>query len=301
MFVALEDLALGSRELPAGGRLGRLAEDYLERLVGGRDRISPGDAATALEVLAAYHFDPVEGESLRTNAASLGGHAAGPLVRAVNFHNTPRARADEIERWLLEAAELFAAVGERELDAMLDGPQGEPGKPLLMPVFYEGYRNNYEVALPMLERAGLRGWFFIPTAFIDTPVGEQYDFTRRHYIGLTGEDYPGKRCAMSWDELREVVARGHVVACHTATHCSIFDLRGPEDVRRELVDSRVRLEEELGVEVRTLAWLLGTSFGEDPRADAAVHAAGYRLVVSGAKIQRLPRESPQTGAAAPPR
>ena len=294
MFLALEDLSGSRGESPASGRLGRLAEDYLGRLVAGRNRVSLDDAATALEVLAAHHFDPVEGEDLRSNMATLGGVTAGPLVRAVNFHNTWRAHAVELERWLLEAGERFSAVGEKDLDALLSGlpghlPERFP-KPPLIPVFYEGYRNNYDVALPMLERAGLRGWFFIPTAFIDTPVSRQYAFARSHYIGLSGDDYPGKRCAMSWDELRDVVARGHVVACHTATHCSVFDLANPGDVQRELVDSRRRLEDELGREVRTLAWLLGTSYGEYQRADDAVREAGYRLVVSNTKIQRLPEQ-----------
>lgn len=305
MFLALEDLRAGSGELPGqgpgpSGPLGPLAEEYLERLAAGRKHASLEDAETALEVLAAHHFDPVKGESLRTNVAWLGGLASGPLLRAVNFHNTPRARADELEPWLLRAGELFASAGEEELDAMLGGPSegsaetpGKPfGKPPLMLVFYEGYRNHYEVALPMLERAGLRGWFFVPTAFVDTPVGEQYAFARGHYLGLTGEDRPGRRCAMSWGELREVVARGHVVACHTATHCAVFDLGGPEDARRELIDPRQRLEEELGVEVRTLAWLLGTPFGDDPWVDTAVRRANYRRVVSGAKIQRLPELVP---------
>ena len=287
MFLALEDDGTASEA--GAGRLGQLAEGYLERLVSGRNRASLDDVATALEVLAAYHFDPVRGEDLRTNTATLGRLASGTLIRAINFHNTPQALADEVERRLLETGELFSAVGEEDLDALLSGDRpGHLDKPPVMPVFYEGYRNNYDVALPILERAGLRGWFFIPTAFINTPVSEQYDFARSHYLGLTSEDYPGKRCAMSWDELREVVDRGHIIACHTATHCWIPGLRNEEEARRELGDSRRQLEEELGREVRTLAGLLGTSYGEDRRADAFIREAGYRLVVSNTKIQRIP-------------
>ncbi len=303
MFLALEDLCAPPRASQgdttastvstASGPLGRLAEGYFGRIVAGRSCLSLNDVATALEVLAAHHFEPVIDEDLQTNTATFGGLAGGPLVRAINFHNTPRALAAEVWRQLSEAGEWFEAVGEEDLDALLSGRPGrftEPplAKPSLIPVFYEGYRNNYDVALPMLERAGLCGWFFVPTAFIDTPVAKQYAFARTHYIGLTGEDYPGKRCAMSWDELREVVARGHVVACHTATHFPITDIRNPEEAQRELVDSRRRLEDELGCEVKTLAGLLGTSYGEDPRSDAFVREAGYQLVVSNAKIQRIP-------------
>ena len=92
---------------------------------------------------------------------------------------------------------------------------------------------------------------------------------------------------MTWDELRDVASRGHVVACHTATHCAISDVRTPEDVQRELVRPRRRLEQELGREVRTLAWLSGAPYGGNDRVDPAVREAGYRLVFSNTKIQRL--------------
>jgi hypothetical protein len=57
--------------------------------------------------------------------------------------------------------------------------------------------------------------------------------------------------------------------------------------QRELVDSRRRLEQELGCEVSTLAWLSGAPYGENDRVDPAVHEAGYRLIFSNAKIQRV--------------
>jgi peptidoglycan/xylan/chitin deacetylase (PgdA/CDA1 family) len=287
MYLVLEDptseQACGSAE---GGRLGRLLADYFGRLVAGRDQASLLDVATALEVLAAHHFDPEDGEAPVTSA-TLGKLAAGPLVRTINFHNTVRARATQVERQLMAAGERFSVIDEDDLDGLLSGRAWHGRKPPLIPVFYEGYRNNYDVALPLLERAGLRGWFFIPTSFIDTPVPEQYAFARAHHIGLTHEDHAGGRCAMTWDELRDVVARGHVVACHTATHCAISDIKTQGDVQRELGDSRRRLEQELGRKVRSLAWLFGAPYGENGRVDAAVREGGYRLMFSNAKIQGI--------------
>ncbi len=290
MYLVLEDLgaerALGGA---SGGGLGRLVEGYLGHLVADRDEASLLDAATALEVLAAYHFDPEDGEAPVTGAAAFGGLAAGPLVRAINFHNTLPAHSDALERQLRAARERFCSVDEDGLDGLLSGGAWGRPKPPLIPVFYEGYRNNYEVALPLLERLGLRGWFFVPTAFVDTPVPEQYAFANSHFLGLTEDDRPGTRCAVTWDELREVSARGHVVACHTATHCAISDVRTQEDAERELVGSRRRLEQELGREVRTLAWLSGAPYGDNEQADAAVREAGYNLVFSNTKVQRIPR------------
>ena len=288
MYLVLEDLASDpARRSADGGRLDRLVADYLGRLVAERDQASLLDIATALEVLAAYHFDPEDSEAPVTGATTLGKLAAGPLVRTFNFHNPAKAQSEEVEGRLLAAGERFGAVEEKDLDGLLSGRAWDGRKPPLIPVFYEGCRNNYDVALPLLERAGLRGWFFIPTSFIDTAVPEQFAFARAHHIGLTDEDRAGDRCAMTWDELRDVAARGHVVACHTTTHCAIVDVGTPEDIQRELIDSRRRLEQELEREVRIFAWLSGVPFGENERVDAAVREEGYRLVFSNAKIQRL--------------
>jgi peptidoglycan/xylan/chitin deacetylase (PgdA/CDA1 family) len=273
MFLALEDLARREPAMPVTGNglLDDLARHYLDRLGG-----EPVHAAAAQEVLAAHHFVPADGEDF-----------GGPLLRAVNFHDTSRDRWGKYEHQILDLGERFASIDEAGLHALLSGEGNPPPKPAVLPVLYEGYSNNYEVALPLIERAGLRAWFFVVTGFIDAPVGKQYAFARSHYIGLSGDDRPGERCAMTWDELRDVVARGHVVACHTTTHCAVSSISTPGNARRELLHSRERLEEELGIEVQTLAWLLGSPYGEHDRADAAVREAGYRLIFSNAKIQRI--------------
>jgi len=220
--------------------------------------------------------------------AELDALAGGRYVRAINYHNTPRRREAELERRLRDAGERFDDVGEAELEALLSGEPWAHPKPGLIPAFFEGYRNNYDVALPLLERAGLCGWFIVPTAFIDTPVERQREMAVRHRIGVTEDEHGDGRYAMTWDELREIADRGHVVTSHTASHCGVTDIATEADARRELVDSRRRLESELGRQVRCFTWLWGTPYGHDERTDAALRAAGYRLVLSATKLQRIP-------------
>ena len=112
------------------GSLGRLAEGYFGRVVAGRSRFSLNDVATALEVLAAHHFEPVSGEDLQTNMATFGGLAGGPLIRTINFHNTPQALSAGVRRQLSEAeGEWFGAADEEDLDALLYGLPGRFTEP----------------------------------------------------------------------------------------------------------------------------------------------------------------------------
>ena len=130
-------------------------ENYLGRLVADGEQSSLLDAATALEVLAAHHFDLEDGEGPMTATAALGGLAAGPLVRTINFHNTARAQSVEVERQLLGAGERYRSVDEDGLDGLLSGKVWQVRKPPLIPVLYEGYREQLRrrVAAPRAGRA----------------------------------------------------------------------------------------------------------------------------------------------------
>jgi hypothetical protein len=266
-FVALEDIA-GGADPSIGPALTPLAAEYVA---------GAGDLAKGLEALAAGHFGP---------ETELPG-----FIRVINYHNTIARCEDSLRAQVVEAAEQFAPVTEDEVMALIAGEPWTKDKPPLIPVFYEGYRNNYDVALKLLEETGLIGWFVVPSAFPDVPVAEQKAMAEMYDIGLEEDEAdqpPDGRYALTWDELRAIAGAGHVVACHTAHHRGTADIVTEQDIQVELIDSRARLEEQLGREIRGLAFLWGSPWGEAPAVDAAVMKAGYRLVISNTKWQRLP-------------
>ncbi len=208
-----------------------------------------------------------------------------PLLRAINFHNTPASGRERYAAQLEGLGERYGPVDEDGLGLLLEGKALRHGRPGVLPVLYEGYRNQYEVALELIEREGLVAWLFVPSAFPGVAEEEQHAFAAAHDLDRAGGD--PARVAMSWDELRDVVARGHVVACHTATHAGAADLLAAEDVERELAGSKRVLEEQLGIEVRSFAWLWGTPVGVHADLDARLTELGYRFVFSDTRIQRL--------------
>lgn len=209
----------------------------------------------------------------------------GPLVRAVNFHNTPRAREAELERQLAQLSRRFASVNEEELDAFLATGTWRKDKPGVLISVYEGYRNGYDVLLPLLERHGLIGWFFVITGFINAPPAEQFTFAATHDIDMATREYGDGRYAMSWEELREV-SRRHVIASHTRSHVSLAALDAAER-EREVVGAQRDFVEHLGRPVRCFVSLGGPAYGEDPSTDRLIDLAGYQMVFSNLRIQRL--------------
>lgn len=82
---------------------------------------------------------------------------------------------------------------------------------------------------------------------------------------LAGDD-PQQLATMTWDELRDVE-----VGSHGVTHAHLTRL-SDEELRRELVDSKQEIEDELGRACPHFAYPYGE---HDERVRSAVRAAGY--------------------------
>jgi peptidoglycan/xylan/chitin deacetylase (PgdA/CDA1 family) len=216
-----------------------------------------------------------------------------PLVRAINFHNTSRDSAEVIEKQLALCSRHFSTVTEDDLDAYLSTGLWHKPKPGMILAFYEGYRNGYDVVLPLLEKYRLTGWFFVITGFIDTSPGEQLQYADRHGIGMGSREYDDGRYALNWNELKEL-DRSHVVASHALSH---EELAPMDEAARlaEVVGSQETFVRNLGHPVRTFVSRGGPAYGDHQATDRLIDAAGYQFVVSNFRIQRI-REWPPAAA-----
>lgn len=209
----------------------------------------------------------------------------GPMIRAVNFHNTPQSRAAEFERQLEHWGQGFAPVTEDALDGYLATGRWDSPRPGLIVAVYEGYRNGFDVFLPLLDRHGLIGWFFVITGFVQAPPEQQLTFAADHDIGMATREYDDGRYALSWEELR-TIDRRHVVASHARSHVDLASLDGAQR-ESEIMGAQKDFEEHLGHPVRSFVSYGGPAYGTDAVTDRLVDRAGYQFVFSNLKIQRL--------------
>lgn len=140
---------------------------------------------------------------------------------------------------------------------------------MLAITFDDGYRDNFEVAAPVLERLSLPATFFVVSRWIETAVVPWWDAER-------GAAYPW----MTWNEVRSLHRRGFEVGAHTLTHADLGRVRGG-DARREISGCRRELEARLGSPVESFAYPYGKlhHLTEDNRA--LVREAGFRCCCSG--------------------
>ena len=214
--------------------------------------------------------------------------AAGRVLRVVNYHNTPRSGRDALRQELTAYAAAFDTVSLAELDGFFATGTWASDRPGFIPVFYEGYRNSYDVAGSVCDELGLHAWFAICTGFVECPPAEQELFARSHFIGLVAEERGTDRLALTWDEIGELAQR-HTVYPHTSSHAGIADVVTDDDFEREIAEPKRLMDAHTGQSSASFAWLHGTFYGGSPRHDAALREAGYRYLVSNTMVQEIGR------------
>lgn len=162
--------------------------------------------------------------------------------------------------------------------------------------FFDGFRDNYEVAAPILDRHGMVGWFFLISGWSSSRPEDQRAFADRHMMNLPYDesDFPEDgRLALSPEEIEDLARRGHVIASHTRDHTTASPAFDPDlspgALAREVAGSKLTLEYLARKPVRALAWREGTPLGTDGRADGALSDAGYELLFANHAVQRIPR------------
>ena len=310
MFLALEDLQTEGMLEPIseGSALAESIEKVAGQLLKTRQNDPVRALRLALEVVATHDFGQITApKSNRLDPAATGtgrsplrlsvdptaGAAAlvrairqGQFVRSVNYHNTLFEDKAKLEKQLTYLAERFRSVGVDGLEHLLAGEPWTYKRPPVLLVFYEGLRNHFDVAAPLLKELGLTGIFCLIPGFTDTPVQEQIAFAKQNYIDVRPHEYIDGRVALSWDEVRELSERSHSFVCHTMTH-SDPDAPG-FNPRYQSVEAVARLEEELKCDVAAFVWRRGLEWGAAPHADALLTEAGIHLLVNNFKVQRLP-------------
>jgi peptidoglycan/xylan/chitin deacetylase (PgdA/CDA1 family) len=138
--------------------------------------------------------------------------------------------------------------------------------------FDDAYRSSATV-FPQLERMGVPVQIFVCTRFART--GEALTIPE-----LAGDDVR-ELATMNWDEVRSHAERGVTVGSHGVAHAHLTQLTDDE-LRREVVDSKARVEDELGRPCPDFAYPYGQY---DARVQKHVEAAGYER----AYALRVPR------------
>lgn len=173
-------------------------------------------------------------------------------IRVINYHDTTRENASNFEKQLKWYQKHFENVDYRQFEMYMENRNVNREKPGIMITFDDGMQGNYKIALPILEKYGFTGYFMCSSYLI------------------------GKEKYMNYDELREMIKRGHVIGDHTATHHRMLINDSEEKLQYEIIESKKHLEEETNVPIQIFCWCGGEEIHYTKNAYEMIKKAGYK-------------------------
>lgn len=242
------------------------------------------------------------------------------------------ARREEFDWQMAYVARHFHPVSCAQVADAINSGTALP-KRAVMVTFDDGFRDNYEVAFPVLRSHGVPALFFVSTGYIDSQEPFWFDWivhvflqTAESRVRLDAIDQtielgatPQTRRAaalqllrtlkrapetkrlqvveqlrqltkvvmspealaqsapMTWDHVREMSHAGMEFGSHTVSHPILSTIADPALLRRELEDSKARLESETGRPVIAIAYPVGGPNAVNDEVLAATGQAGYRI------------------------
>jgi peptidoglycan/xylan/chitin deacetylase (PgdA/CDA1 family) len=139
------------------------------------------------------------------------------------------------------------------------------GGELLHVTFDDAYKSVL-FAMPIFEELGIHATVFACSSFADSGATVAVPELRQEVARN-----PKELETLTWDELRELSERGVEIGSHTVTHPHLTATTDAE-LDWELVESKHRIEDEIGRPCRFLAYPYGE---HDLRVREAAQAAGY--------------------------
>lgn len=115
--------------------------------------------------------------------------------------------------------------------------------------FDDGFRDNYEQAFPILLEKKINAALFVVV----------------NWVGQNG--------FMDWKEIRELADSGITIGSHSLTHRWLPNLSNPSELQVEIRDSKRKIEDQIGKEVRHFCYPVG---GLSEPVAGEVKRAGYK-------------------------
>ena len=262
-------------------------------------------------------------------------------IRILAYHRVEPQRLDDgmtVSRPVFEAQlrhlkQRYRVIPLDDVATLLTG-ECLPARGLVVITCDDGYRDNYEVAWPLLKRYGLPATIFLTVGGVDRslplwtetlreavwrspeelvnlhgaglgtwplrveadrlacfrglssrlktlpePARQRSFATALQSLGWSDGPANGHQPMLTWDMVREMRQSGVSVGAHTLSHPILARL-SDDEARHEIVESKHRIEEELGEPIRHFAYPNGAAADWNPRTRDMVRAAGLDTAVT---------------------
>lgn len=212
-------------------------------------------------------------------------------VVALTFHNV---LANEY-LWFENLIELLHSTYEFLDPNKIDDEHFVMGaKPKLLITFDDGFHSNRVLAETVLQKYGIKCLYFVTEDFINLSSEFCYEFVQNRlhpYSKLKNVDIEQLR-AMTWEDVKWLVDKGHTIGSHAKTHINLFKLNSYNDIYDEVIGVADRIEDRVGAKINCFAFPFGGVGDVSPKI---INLARTRFEFIFSNVRGNLAESPNKG------
>ena len=146
--------------------------------------------------------------------------------------------------------------------------------------FDDGFASEFKATRAVLDPLGVKALFFVCPGFVGLQGEAAVQFLRGPMERSDVTEMRPELEPPSWDDLRAMVANGHVIGSHGMNHARLSDVAIVADLAVEVLASGDELEKRLGRSVDWFAYPFGDIASVDSRALEMI-GGRYRYCCSG--------------------
>ena len=184
-----------------------------------------------------------------------------PAKRGIVFLTLHNIDSSEVE-WLCDVLDDLKRshdfIDVKDIDGAIRMPN-RGSRPYLVLTFDDAFACQKVIADECLNSRNIKALFFVPTAFVGLVGRKALNFTKTSFYPNTQPKQlsMGGYDAMTWNDIRALVAQGHTVGAHTVTHPKLSNI-SEKEIWDEIVNSATILESELKVKIIHFAYPFGS-------------------------------------------
>ena len=174
-------------------------------------------------------------------------------VRIINYHNNHSYSTRNFEKQVMWLKKYYENISYNMFKDIVEKKQMfNMERPGVMMTFDDGLEGNYLFGRYIMNKHRMTGYY------------------------LVSSDLIGKEGYMSEEQIRTLLAEGHVIGCHTSTHHRMNKNDSIATLRHEIIDSKRKLEEICAREIEIFCWCGGEENTYTVEAARMIKKAGYK-------------------------
>lgn len=146
--------------------------------------------------------------------------------------------------------------------------------------FDDGFKSNRKLAEEVLNELNIKALFFIISDFVGAKKQSEKYKKIIHNIYPCGPSKLELSDPMDHDDIKFLISSGHHIGCHTLSHQVLSKISSLDELNKELVSSKNKLEKDFDIKIKHFAFPFGT-FDSINQSSLKILDKNYQFIHSG--------------------